>query len=312
MLENPVKPSLKPPFKWTGGKNRMWDQYVPHFFPDNIDTFVDMFCGAGSVSLWIAENYPSTKIVLNDFNSELIDLYRVMRDSYSSFEKEYLDVVQKHISLPFPRTEKSFASKEEYKEWSKDWENNNPRKIHYYELRDRYAFDYESIPTERLMAELYFMLRVNFNGMWKAYKKMNLRYSTPPGTLMQKDSFFNIEETRKFHQFLQRCELRNVDFGDLTGYEGPNTYYYADPPYRDSIVDYQGGFTEDDQKRLVTFLKDCSAQDCFIAESNKEIGDGFWNTHFGEDYNIHVVDAKYTAGRGKVTHDVKEVLITNF
>ncbi len=43
MLNDAKKPTLKPPFKWTGGKNRMWSQYQPHFFPDNVDTFVDMF-----------------------------------------------------------------------------------------------------------------------------------------------------------------------------------------------------------------------------------------------------------------------------
>ena len=36
---------MKPLFKWTGGKNRMFDYYAPHFFPtDDFDTFVDSFC----------------------------------------------------------------------------------------------------------------------------------------------------------------------------------------------------------------------------------------------------------------------------
>ena len=306
------KPVLKPPFKWTGGKNRMWDKYLPHFFPEKVDTFVDMFCGAGSVSLWIAENYPDAKIVMNDFNPELMDMYDVMKNSYDQFEKEYLDVVQKHLSMPAPKTEKDFGSKEEYKAWNKDWENNNPRKIHYYQLRDRYAFQYENIQKERLMAELYFMLRVNFNGMWKAYKKMDYRYSTPPGTLMQKPKFFDIEETRKFHKFLQRCELRCGDFADMPEFSGKGTYYYADPPYRDSIVDYQGGFTEDDQKRLVSTLQGYSDEGSFIAESNKEIGDNFWQDNFGEDYKFSFFDARYTAGRGTTVNNVREVLVTNF
>ena len=216
MLNNPTKPTFKPPFKWTGGKNRMWDKYRPHFFPDKIDTFVDMFCGAGSVSLWIAKNYPDAKIVMNDFNCELVDMYDVMKNSYGPFEKEYLSIVQNHLSMPAPKAAKDFETKEEQKVWNKDWENNNPRKIHYYQLRDRYAFEYKNIQTERLMAELYFMLRVNFNGMWKAYKKMDLRYSTPPGTLTQKPKFFDIEETRKFHRLLQKCELRCGDFADMS------------------------------------------------------------------------------------------------
>ena len=45
--------------------------------------------------------------------------------------------------------------------------------------------------------------------------------------------------------------------------------------------------------------------------SNKEIGHGFWHDHVG-NMEILEYDAKYTAGRGTTTNDVKEVLIRNF
>ena len=95
-------------------------------------------------------------------------------------------------------------------------------------------------------------------------------------------------------------------------YCGKGTYYYADPPYRDSIVDYQGGFTEDDQKRLVSTLQEYSDGNSFIAESNKEIGDNFWQDNFGNGYKFSFFDAKYTAGRGVTVNEVREVLVTNF
>lgn len=286
---NPVKPDIKPPFKWTGGKNRMWEKYEPHFFPDKIDTFVDMFCGAGSVSLWIRKNYPDAKIVLNDLNSELIGLYRTFQNDYDAFEKCYSDIVAKFVPM-----------------------EHADRKKFYYDLREYYCHKHENFPEYKLNAMLYFMLRTNFNGMWKAYKKCNLRYSTPPGTLTQKPKFFDLQNTRDFRDFLNTCELRSSDFGELTEWRQKGTYYYADPPYRDSIVEYQGGFNDDSQKRLVKFLQESSDAGCYIAESNKEIGDNFWETNFGEEYNFHFVDAKYTAGRGTSTLDVKEVLITNF
>lgn len=282
--------TIKPPFKWTGGKNRMRDQYRDIFAPPdgNIDTFVDMFCGACSVSLWVAENYPDTKIVLNDFNSELMELYRVFQEEYEPFEKQYLANVNK--LLPMEHAD---------------------RKKFYYEVREKYCHHWEENPTWENAADLFFMMRINFNGMWKAYHKCNGRYSTPPGTLTQKDKFFKVDEIRKFKSFLDKCELRSGDFGELTEWMKPGTYYYADPPYRDSIVEYKDAFSEEDQIRLAEFLKEADSAGCWFSESNKEIGDGFWEIHLGE-YKIHDMSAKYTAGRGKTLKNVKEVLITNF
>ena len=97
--------TTNPPFKWTGGKNRMRQQYRDVFFPKGeIKTFVDMFCGACSISLWVAENYPDAKIVLNDNNSELMELYKVFQDDYDGLEKRYNENVKTFLS--FSGTEK--------------------------------------------------------------------------------------------------------------------------------------------------------------------------------------------------------------
>lgn len=282
--------TTKPPFKWTGGKNRMRDQYRDIFMPngDAPKVFVDMFCGACSISLWVAENFPDTKIILNDYNHELIELYRVFKEEYEPFEARYLANVQKLLPM-------------EHEE----------RKKFYYELREKYCHEWEKYPTWENAGDLFFMLRINFNGMWKAYHKCNGRYSTPPGTLTQKKAFFDIDVVRKFKDFLDKCELSNEDFGKLTKWQGNGSYYYADPPYRDSIVEYKNAFSENDQIRLANFLKDVGATGSHFSESNKEIGDGFWQKQFA-GYNIHNMSARYTAGRGKTVKDVKEVLITNF
>jgi|APSaa5957512535_1039671.scaffolds.fasta_scaffold86311_1 site-specific DNA-adenine methylase len=378
--------TVNPPFKWTGGKNRMRDQYRDLFFPDGeVKTFVDMFCGACSVSLWVAENYPDAKIVLNDNNSELIELYRVFQEDFDAMYARYSENVKTFLSfqsekkltytdianflgeevtdieakqlmerttelskfvlsesklrkkgrqafdLDEERLEKLKASQSELKvnktrikNHTLPWEyldtfpkegnlvRTLDKKNFYYSLRDRYAHHHEEFTRAENAGDLFFMMRVNFNGIWKGYDICNGRYSTPPGTLLVKEKFFDPAQVLKFKAFLDRCEIHSGDFGDLTQYQEEGTYYYADPPYRDSIVVYDGAFEESDQKRLVNFLRECSDNGCWISESNKEIGDGFWEQHFGPDYPVHDMTAKYTAGRGKSTLDVKEVLITNF
>lgn len=288
--------TVKPPFKWTGGKNRMREQYKDIFFPKNgeLKTFVDMFCGSCSVSLWVAENFPNCKIVLNDKNAELIELYRVFQKDYDNLEERYTKNVFKFLSFG--------GSKEDV---------HTSKKKYYYDIRERYCHHWTEQTTAENAGDLLFMMRINFNGIWKGYNICNGRYSTPPGTLTQKEKFFKVDEIRKFRDFLKKCTLRCTDFGNLTSWMKSGTYYYADPPYRDSTVVYDGDFSEKDQKKLVSFLKECSDTGCWVSESNKEIGDGFWEKNFGENYNIHDMSAKYTAGRGKTLINAKEVLVTN-
>ena len=283
-----VKSDYQPPFKWTGGKNRMFASYENIFFPENVDTFVDMFGGACSVSMWMRTRFPDATIVLNDYNSELMAMYGTFQTAFEPMLSEYKQVVD------------TFLSTEQ-----------DDRKSFYYDLREQYCFD-ENMEDYKKHALLYFMLQVNFNGMWKAYKKCGGKYSTPPGTLKQKPKFFDLNKTYKFKEFLDTCVLTNKDFGDLAEHANGTTFFYADPPYRDSVVDYQGGFGDSEQLRLSSFLKQRAEEGHLIAESNKEVGDGFWLKAFGGEYNIHEVPAKYTAGRGTSVLDVREVLITNF
>ena len=72
---------------------------------------------------------------------------------------------------------------------------------------------------------------------------------------------------------------------------------------------YSDQFTDELQSKLAQFIQ---GRNCLFSESNKEIGDKFWETHYGDGYNIHTVPARYTAGRGKSVIKVDEVLITNY
>ena len=64
------------------------------------------------------------------------------------------------------------------------------------------------------------MLQVNFNGMWKAYKKCNERYSTPPGTCLQKQQFFDVNKITRVANFLKNATICNGDFASVNIKEG--------------------------------------------------------------------------------------------
>ena len=271
-------------FKWTGSKQRMLEQYAPHFFPDGEFTrFVDLFAGGLTNSLWVYEKYPDKEFVLNDWNGELVLLYATLADNVDEVIAEWFKCVQRWLSL-----------------------EPVDRKQYYYELREIYCLQNEGKSDVYLSALLLFMLQVNFNGMWKAYKKCNERYSTPPGTCLQKQQFFDVNKITRVANFLKNATICNGDFASVNIKEGDQ--FYADPPYRDSVVLYQGGFNEDDQVRLARFLTESG---CKFAYSNKHIGDSFYSDNF-VGCNIIDITAKYTAGRGTSTLDVTEVLVTNY
>ena len=268
---------MKPLFKWTGSKQRMLSQYEPLFFPKHVDYFVDMFAGGLTNTLWVAERYPNAQLHINDVNSELIQLYTDLANNPESVINDW----RKCVELWFIS------------------DNKDARKEMYYGLRDAYVVAQNS-------GLLLFMLSVNFNGMWKAYKKCNYLYSTPPGTCTQKRPFFNEQNIRDVASLLSRCTISCKSYDKL---ELPSkSFVYADPPYRDSIVDYQGSFSEADQQRLASILM---SHDGMFAYSNKDAGDGVIQKWF-DGVNIYPMSAKYTAGRGVHTHDVTELLITNY
>jgi len=280
-----MKTSIAPMFKWTGSKQRMLEQYAPHFFPEGEFTrFVDLFAGGLTNSLWVYEKFPQKEFVVNDWNGELTLLYATLADSSDEVINQWFKCVEKWLSLS----------------------EVDDRKKYYYELREVYCLQNEGKSDVYLSALLLFMLQVNFNGMWKAYKKCNERYSTPPGTCLQKQAFFDVNKIKNVASFLQKETITNGDFSAYQPKSGD--WLYADPPYRDSIVLYQGGFTEDDQVRLARYLTESG---CKFAYSNKDIGDGFYQRNF-VSCNVLEMSAKYTAGRGTSTLDVKEVLVTNY
>ena len=276
----------KPLYKWTGGKGRLLQKYTDlGFFPEisQFDTFVDLFFGGGAVTCWVAERYPEKKIIINDLNTEMMSLMSQMRDNWQEFRDHYLRVVEVFLNTP-----------------------ENKRKALYNCYKKRYAWNYEWLSEAEIAANLLVMMKCNFNGIWQGYIMYGGRYSTPPGHINYKPSLFDIEKVEQFRDVLLRATLYNRSFEEVPIPE--HSWVFADPPYRDTRKMYSDQFDDNLQSQLAAFLQ---SQDCLYAESNKEIGDGFWEAHF-PDAQIHFLDHKYTCGHGGAVNPVTEVLIKNY
>ena len=266
----------------------MFQKYVDiNFFPeaDKFDTFVDLFAGSCASALWIHDMYPEKNIVINDLNTELITLYQHIRNDWDKFLPHYERYVAEFME----------GTPEE-------------RKALYDSYKPVYAFDYEKYDPVEISALLLVMLKVNFNGIWKSYIKWNNRYSTPAGTMKYKAGIFDVDKLIQFRDFLRKCEVTNVSYADVPIPE--NSWIFADPPYRATEKMYSDQFDDTLQLELGAFLKGHEERGCLFAESNKDINDGFWQNLF-PNHHIHLMDHKYTCGRGGTT-PVVEILIKNY
>ena len=278
---------VKPLFKWTGGKGRLFQKYndlnfFPH--PDEFDTFVDLFFGAGAVSCWVHNLMPDKKLIINDINQELVNVYNQIKLNWVNFRDAYLQVLDKMVGTPL-----------------------EDRKVEWCLMKHRYCWEYKEVTDVALAAMLLFMLKTNFNGIWVShYKKWNKRFGTPPGHMNYNETMYDLTPLEQFREMLLQAEIYSLPFDCVP--IPPRSWVYADPPYRDTRPMYSDQFDDALQTRLATHIQNL---DCLYAESNKEIGDGFWEDHFG-DAHIHYLDHKYTCGYGGSVNDVTEVLIKNY
>ncbi len=79
--------TLHPPHGWVGGKSRLAKQIVG-LIPNDHDIYIEVFGGALNV-LYAKEKLPkaSYREVVNDLNSQLINLHRVIRNDNAKMEK---------------------------------------------------------------------------------------------------------------------------------------------------------------------------------------------------------------------------------
>ena len=279
----------EPIFKWTGGKRRLLSKYEDlGFFPQasQFDTFVDLFFGGGAVTCWVAERYPDKQLIVNDFNTEMVLMLQQMRNNWEEFKGEYERTYNIFLNTPQER-----------------------RKKLYFDYRKRHIFGYKKFSEVTIAAALLVMMKVNFNGIWLAYKSFDYRYSTAAGKIDYKESIFDLNKVEAFRDVLARATVTNLSFEDVKVPD--RSWVFADPPYRDTRKMYADTFDDWQQIKLCKVLNELANRGCLIAESNKEIGDGFWSEHMSS-HQINYLDHKYTCGWGDSVNPVTEVLIKNY
>lgn len=201
-----TKKYIKSPMNYIGGKYRLLPQILPHF-PNYIGTFVDLFSGGCNVAI----NVNANKIICNDINNKIIELFELFKNIES---EEILNQIRNRIS----EYNLSKENEEGFKRF-RDFYNETKNPIDLYTLTC-YSFNYQ----------------FRFNN--------NLEYNNPFG---RNRSQFSVNMEHNLIAFVSKLKTLNIEFSskDFTQISidnlTPEDLIYCDPPYFITTGTYNDG-----------------------------------------------------------------------
>lgn len=279
---------LKNPLNYQGWKFKLFDQIFP-LFPENIETFVDLFGGSGEVGL----NYPNKTLIYNEKSNWVYEVLREMREN-----PEFIAKLDRYIAK---------------------YDLSKTNKDGYLEARSYYNADLVKDPVL-----LYTLICHSFNNQIWFNKKQE--YNVP---FWLNRSSFNDTMREKATKYIERLNEKNIKFTnkDFSEFEidwlWQNDFVYIDPPYLIKVWwyerDYFCKWSEEYEKKLFSFMDQLNAKWVKFALSNVFEHKGKSNDllkDWSKKYNVHLLDYNYSncnyQTKNKDKQSTQEVLITNY
>jgi DNA adenine methylase len=232
---------------WVGGKKALRD-LIYQRMPKEFGRYIEVFGGGGWV---LFGRTPNTAMeVYNDFNSDLVNLFRCVRDRPFALLKE-LNFLPLNSRDEFGVLKK-YLEKEEF--------------------TNEYLLEELEIAEQHLTApqfdeiKLILLENAGMDDVKRAaafYKLIRLSYGS--GCTSYGCQPFDIRKT--FHLLwqgnrrLRNTVIENKDFEDLIKqYDRENAFIYCDPPYYQTEGHYAVEFRKEDHARLRDTLMSCSGK----------------------------------------------------
>lgn len=230
---------FQPVIKWSGSK-RSQCQNIINYFPKEINTYYEPFCGGASVLRGLLESDIKVKqYVCSDLNEGLIELWKLIKEDPVSVSNHY---------------EKLWTELNQY-------EDKTIKREYFENVRERYNKEHNPL-------DFMFIMRTTTNGMPRYNQKGEFNNSfhiTRNG--------IDPERLRKIiNKWSVLLNKNNVCF-KCCSYDTiipqKGDFMYLDPPYAGTKGMYFGGF---DNKKLFEYLRkiDCSWAMSYDGISGKE------------------------------------------
>jgi DNA adenine methylase len=274
------KNKLVAPFlKWVGGKRQIMPAIVEHL-PKNTKTYIEPFIGGGAVLFHLQPK----KAIINDFNSELINVYRVVKNNL----EELIIDLQKH------------KNESDY----------------FYKLRGVDRTDkFKAMTDIEKASRVIYLNKTCFNGL---YRVNNSGEFNSPFGKYKNPNIVNEPTLRAVSYYLNEndIQLQNTDYEEIMKAAGKSSFIYLDPPYHpvsesSNFTGYvQGGWAAEDQVRLKKACDELTKRGVKFLQSNSSAD--LIKAQY-QDYIVCTVKANRSINSdGEKRGEVEELLIKNY
>lgn len=278
---------------WMGGKMILAPEIIKRF-PSDYEKYIEVFGGGASV---LFAQKPSEKFeVYNDYNSDLVNLFQVVRDKPLAFLEalnvfplnsrqefyEMMNLIKGNVDAPnFMESELAIAK----------------------EVMDEQSFQELKVFLEERAANRDVQRAVTF------FKVIRFSYGNQGRSFACKPiNLANIQHTiSKCSQRLSGVIIENKDFEELIKqYDRPKSFFYLDPPYYKAERRYAVKFQKD-HERLRDVLKTVQGKWLLSYNDCPEIRELY------KDFNIiELKRTLYLVNRYETDVEYGELLIANY
>ena len=283
---------------YMGNKKKLINKGLIDLFPENISMFVDLFAGSGIVSM----NTEASKYIINDIDTNLIDLYNMFKFNEADTIIEHIENRIEEYGLAKERTKRNeFKDKEKIEQYKKA----------YMALRSDYN-------KNKNVLDFYTLMFYSFSQQFRFNNKGE--FNMPCGNDCFSDK--NKEYIRSGRDFFKNDNviITNNDFRKLKISKlDNNSFVYLDPPYLDTTATYNenGGWTIKDEQDLYSICEKLDNNGIKFGMSNVFINKGKTNDKLIEwcnknNWNVYTFDKFTYCACGKGNSNAKEVFIKNY
>lgn len=292
------------PFFYVGDKFKLLPQLKKNF-PDDINRFIEPFCGGGSVFL----NVDANEYLLNDIDTYMIQLHEFLM-SYSDDQENFWCELEKNIKRY--NLSATYMGRDVPQDLRKEFVKTYFAKYNkeaYMNLRA----DFNSNKDNMML--LYMLLIYGFNRMLRFNRKGD--FNLPVGNVDFNQNVVNALNTYFDYVKDKEIEFYNMDFQDFVNQVEPEAddFVYLDPPYLITFSEYNKLWDEDSEMRLIRFLDELNERGIRFAVSNVLWHRRRYNGTFNEwaqQYNIVRIQSNYISYHDNTEKDSYEVLVKNY
>lgn len=287
--------TMKTPVSRVGNKSSIL-HILYALFPLEFNRFVDVFGGSGSVLLGKPQIHPFE--VYNDFDRNLVNLFRCMKDRTVAILRE----------IGFC----NLNSREDFNAIKKFFESDG-------KFTDEYLLEELELtaltfppPEAKELQELRTRITIDYDVRRAAMFLKLLRYSYSSGCKSFASQPFDIRRLfgliKELEDRMATVVVENQDFETLIKhYDRPDTFFYADPPYYSTEDMYAVGFNWDDHVRLHDTLSNIKGKFLLSYNDCPEIRELYKDFSMFDFSRTHSMAQRYEAGK-----EFKELLIGNY